>query len=231
MSGLKIAICDDDYMSREANALMTKQILEQEGIAYECAVYESAKALLNAMQEASFHILLLDVMMTGMDGMELAIELRKQKSEVDIIFISGDRENALRGYEVSAARYLIKPVMMERLKEALLYCYERYKDSSEFVVLSSVGNCKIYLSEICYVEAYERGTIFHLKDNMINTKLKMHEVEELLPQDKFMLCHRAYIVNLSEVRAVRRYEIELKNSEIIPVSRVRYTLVCEMFAK
>ena len=56
MSGLKIAICDDDYMSREANALMTKQMLEQEGIAYECAVYESAKALLNAMQETSFRL-------------------------------------------------------------------------------------------------------------------------------------------------------------------------------
>lgn len=231
MNDFRIAICDDDYMSREANALMTRKILEEEGLPYEIEVFESASGLLSAMKKTSFQILLLDVMMTDMDGMELALELRKQKSDVDIIFISGDRDTALRGYEVAAARYLIKPVMLERLKEALLYCYERYKSSMDFIVLSNVRNCKIFLSEICYIEAYERGACFHLKEDSVDTKLKMNEVEALLPEERFIQCHRAFIVNLSEIRTVRRFEIELKSGEVIPVSRGRYSKVIEQFAK
>ena len=169
--------------------------------------------------------------MDGMDGMELANELRQQKINVDIIFISGDKDNALRGYEVSAVRYLIKPVMLDRLKEALLFCYERNIDNREFVVLAASGNCKIYLSDIRYVEAYDRGTRILLKEDEVNTKLKLSELEELLPKNSFVMCHRAYIVNISEVKVVRRYELELENGEVIPVSRMRYAEIYERFMR
>lgn len=229
---LQIAICDDDSMSREKNALMTGKILTEAGIPYTIQKYDSAKALLNAIQEgAQFQIFLLDVLMNEMDGMELAIELRKQKNEAEIIFISGDQETALRGYEVAAARYLAKPVLPERLEEALLFCYDKYKDKQEFVVLAATGNYKIFMSEIRYVEAFDRGARFYLKENYVDTKIKMGEVEAMLPSDRFILCHRAFIVNASEIRVVRRYEIELKSGEVIPISRMRYTEVYERFVQ
>ena len=137
----------------------------------------------------------------------------------------------MRGYEVSAARYLIKPVMPDRLKEALFFCYERNIANREFVVLAASGNCKIYLSDIRYVEAYDRGTRILLKEDEVNTKLKLSELEELLPKNSFVMCHRAYIVNISEVKVVRRYELELENGEVIPVSRMRYAEVYEKFVK
>lgn len=227
---LQIAVCDDDYMSREKNSMITGKVLDEAGISYKIEKYESAKALLDAIHKGTqFQIFLLDVMMNEMDGMELATELRKQKNTAEIIFISGNQENALRGYEVAAARYLAKPVIPERLQEALLFCYDRYKDTQEFVVLAATGNYKVYLSEIRYVEAFERGTRFYLKENFVDTKIKISEVEELLPSDRFILCHRAYIVNISEIRVVRRYEIELKSGDVIPVSRIRYTEVYESF--
>lgn len=231
-SELRIAVCDDDSMSREKHALMTGKILEEAGIEYAIFKYDSAQPLLEEIQAGEqFHILLLDVMMSEMDGMELATELRKQKNESEIIFISGDRETALRGYEVAAARYLTKPVMLERLKEAILFCYEKFKGEQEVVVLAAYGNFKIYLSDVRYVEAFDRGTRFYLRDDSIDTKLKLSEVEELLPSDKFVMCHRAFVVNMSEIKYVRRYEIELKDGEVIPVGRMRYTEVYEKFVE
>ena len=229
---LRIAICDDDIMSRETNALMTQKVLEDAGIRYETAMFKSANELLDEIQKGTeFQILLLDVMMNEMDGMELATELRKHKSDAEIIFISGDRDTALRGYEVAAARYLIKPVMLERLKEALMFCYERHCESLDYIVLPVDGNYKLYLSEISYVEAFDRGTRFYLQDQVLDTKLKISEVEALLPADTFILCHRAFIVNVKEIRAVRRYEIEMKDGSVVPVSRIRYPEVCESFVK
>ncbi len=229
---LQIAICDDDYMSLEKNVLMTEKILNEAGVTYCIQKFDNAKNLLDTIQKgAKYHIFLLDVLMNEMDGMELAAELRKQTNDAEIIFISGDQENALRGYEVAAARYLAKPVMMERLKEALLFCYDRYRDKNEFLMLAATGNCKVLLSEVRYVEAFERGTRFYLKGDNIDTKVKMGDVEKMLLNDKFIMCHRAFIVNISEIRAVRRYEIELKGGEIIPVSRIRYTEVYERFMR
>ena len=229
---LQIAICDDDKMSLKKNVYMTEVILKEAGIEYRIEEYDNATSLLESVQRgAQFQILLLDVMMSEMDGMELAVELRNQKIDVEIIFISGDQETALRGYEVAAARYLVKPVLLERLKEALLYCCKKCKEKKEYVVLTGLGNYKIFLSEIRYVEAFDRGARFYLQDDYVDTKIKMSDAEILLHADRFVLCHRAYMVNISEIRVVRRYEIELKSGELIPVSRNRYNEVYSKFAK
>lgn len=118
---LQIAICDDDSIDRQQAADLTREIMEAEGPACSLSSYESGVALLAAIQGgAQFHILLLDVMMDGLDGMELAAALRKLGNSTAIIFISSNREMALRGYEVSAARYLAKPLREDQLREALL---------------------------------------------------------------------------------------------------------------
>ena len=101
---LQIAVCDDEPMDRQQAEMLTTDIMTAEGLAYSLSGYESATALLTAIQGgAQFHILLLDVMMEGLDGMELAAALRKLGDSTAIIFISSNREMALRGYEVSAA--------------------------------------------------------------------------------------------------------------------------------
>ena len=103
----EIAVCDDEPMDRQQAEALTTDVMTAEGLVCSLSSYESATALLTAIQGgAQFHILLLDVMMEGLDGMELAAALRKLGDRTAIIFISSNREMALRGYEVSAARYL-----------------------------------------------------------------------------------------------------------------------------
>ena len=120
---LQIAVCDDEPMDRQQAVDLTNDIMTAEGLACSLSSYESAATLLTAIQDgAQFHILLLDVMMDGLDGMELAAALRELGDATAIIFMSTNREMALRGYEVSAARYLAKPLQRAQLREALLYC-------------------------------------------------------------------------------------------------------------
>lgn len=229
---LSIAVCDDDYLSREKHALMTEMILKDIGVMYKVKKYESAMSLLEDMQKgAQFHIFLLDVMMNEMDGMELAAELRQQKNNADIIFISGNHETALRGYEVAAVRYLAKPVMLDKLKEALAFCLKKRGESNVLLINTSQGQYRVILSNICYVEAYERGTRFVLKEGIVDSRLKFSEVETMLSGEEFAFCHRAFIVNLSEVKAIRRFEFELKNDEVIPISRKRYIQIYEQFLR
>lgn len=227
---LKIAVCDDDRKDCIEIINNSKKILQEEKISHSIAAYDNAKVLLSDIQNGViFHILLLDVMMDEMDGMELARELRKMRNNAAIIFISKNREMALVGYEVSAARYLGKPLVEEKLKEALLYCSHNQQAKREILLPTAQGKCRISISDIQYAEAFERGTRVVLSNESIECRLKFSEMVDMLPKPTFLLCHRAYLVNLSRVKYIRNYEFELKNGQIIPIGKGRYADIQKKF--
>ena len=123
-----IAVCDDVQTDREETAQLTEEICKAEGIVPRIVRFERAEALLEAIQGGEhFALLLIDVLLPGLDGMELARVLCGQNEQASIVFVSCNREMALQGYEVSAARYLAKPLNPEKLKEAILFCYVQCK--------------------------------------------------------------------------------------------------------
>ena len=227
---LKIAVCDDDRRDCIEIINQTKKVLQEEKIFHSITAYDNAKALLADIQKGVvFQILLLDVVMDEMDGMELARELRKMRNNAAIIFISVNSEKALSGYEVSAARYLGKPLEEEKLREALLYCSRNQQEKKEILLPTAQGKCRISVADIQYAEAYERGTRVVLKSEAIECRLKFSEMEAMLPKPTFLLCHRAYIVNLSCVKYIRNYEFELKSGQIIPIGKGRYGEIQKKF--
>lgn len=226
---LNIAVCDDTESDRIRIAEMTEQILADEGIACSVTGYESAGDLFTAIQHGSrFHIFLLDVVMNGMDGMEFATLLRQQKNKSAVIFISSNLEMALRGYEVSAARFLAKPLEAEKLKEALLHCHRGWQEKKEILLPTKQGQHRISLSDIQFVEAFDRGTRFVLMEESVDTKLKFSEVEAMLPKSAFILCHRAFIVNIACIKRIRPYEFEMRSGAVVAVSRHRYYEINKM---
>lgn len=219
---LHIAICDDESIDRQQAADLTREIMAAEGLACDLSGYESATALLTAIQDgAQFHILLLDVMMGGLDGMELAAALRELGDATAIIFMSTNREMALRGYEVSAARYLAKPLQRAQLREALLYCYKTFCEKKDILLPTTKGQRRIPLSNILYVEAMERVTKLALTDRLEEVNMKFSDLSALLPERQFQPCHRSYLVNLGHIAYIRNRDLELTTGEVLPVSRYR----------
>ena len=219
---LHIAICDDESIDRQRAADLTNEISTEEGLACSLSIYGSAMALLNAIQGGTqFHILLLDVMMDGLDGMALAAALRELGDSTAIIFMSTNREMALRGYEVSAARYLAKPLQHAQLREALLYCYKTFCEKKEILLPTTKGQRRIPLASILYAEAMERVTKLALTDRVEELSIKFSNLTLLLPERQFVFCHRSYLVNLEQIAYIRSRELELTSGEILPVSRYR----------
>lgn len=220
---LYIAICDDDIDDCRLIMEMTEEILSHENITCQISTYSDAATLLRAIQcGKQFQILLLDVMMKGLNGMDLATALRRQENQASIVFISSNRDLALRGYEVAASRYLAKPVVRERLQEALMFCYQQNCVKKEILLPTVNGQRRISLANILYAETWERGARIHTAEEKLITKQHMSELLELLPKRQFMLCHRAYIINLAHVKTIRSNELELKNGELLPVSKYRF---------
>lgn len=225
-----IAVCDDIAADKEQIVSATREIMAAHSRSCEIEAYDSGKALLTALQSGrSYDILLLDVMMDELDGMELARLLRDQGNEASIVFISVNRELALYGYEVSAVRYLAKPLEKDKLIEALQCCMDRAQGKKEILLPTDQGYHRISVKDIQFVEAFDRGTRFMLTDQLLLSRWKFSEALAVLPKSAFLQCHRAFLVNLAQVTSIRNYEFTLKSKAPIPISKDRYTEVHKIF--
>lgn len=219
---LQLAVCDDEPAFCDHIIEWVREILRQEGIEADIERFNSAHSLLERIEAgAAFSILLLDVMMEGMDGMELAAALRTQGRKTPIIFISSNREMALRGYEVAAARYLAKPLNREKLREALLFCCGTLGAGGELLLPAIDGHRRIQPSSILYAETYGRGIRIALEDGQFESRMKISDLAGMLPPSQYVFCHRTILVNLDFVTSLRYCELELKNGARLPISKYR----------
>lgn len=227
---LQLAICDDGPLDREQIAQMVRAILREEKLPAAISRFESGAALISAIRAGrTFHILLLDVMMEEMDGLALAAALRAQDEEASIIFVSTNREMALRGYEVAAARYLAKPLEREKLREALLFCCKARAGGREILLPTSKGQSKIAPGSILYVETWERGVRLNLSSGKVIVKMGISQIAARLPKEQFAYCHRTLLVNLACIDHIRYCELDLKNGERLPISKYRFTEFKQQF--
>lgn len=225
---MRLALCDDEPEALEHLASLTRQIASDEGLQTALDLYHSGEELLAAIRGgARYHALLLDVMMSGMTGMALAAQLRASLDQVPIVFISSNREMALAGYEVSAIRYLAKPLDAAKLKEALMLCYHSGAAEEALFLPTSRGMRRISPASIVYAETWGRELRLTLADGIETLPMKLSDLEKLLPQGQFTMCHRTILVNLAYVKYLRYCELELKTGDTLPVSKYRQNAVHE----
>lgn len=229
---ISIAVCDDEPKDLDEMETMTNELLEAEGISCSVSKFGDASSLLSSVEGGeTFDILLLDVMMKNLNGIELAAALRGQGNDTAIIFISINREMALLGYEVSAMRYLAKPVRQEKLREALLYCCRTHLMQKEILLPTAEGQRRIQVSDLIYIEPWNRGTRLVLVDGECKTSAKISELDRQLPKERFTFCHRTLLVNLAFIHSIRYCELTLKNGQVLPVSKYRQTQIKESFMR
>ena len=223
---MRIAVCDDVSQDLQTIVAMTREIAAEENIDCELESYLSSAALLDAINSGEkYSLLLLDVVMDELNGIELAAALRQARNDTDVVFISSNREMALCGYEVEAVRYLAKPLDREKLREAIRFCWRASQDKWKISLPTNRGVRRIAPSDLIYAETWGRGIRVTLSSGQEEVGLKISELEELLPGRQFVMCHRAFLVNLDHVQYLRYCELELKNGDTLPVSKYRQNVI------
>lgn len=225
-----IAVCDDEQTDREQIVRMTKEICMQENICSEVSCFANTEELIKELQNGKqYHLLLLDVMMPMQNGMEFARQVRGKEMETSIVFISSNREMALQGYEVAAARYLAKPVDEEQLREAISFCYGQHQKNRGLLLPVNGGMRKVSPQEIYFIEIKGRKCRIREEKEEWDTSLSIGELEELLLNRGFIRCHQSFLVNCRYVRDFRTSSMELTDGRSVPVSKKRLKEVREAF--
>lgn len=225
-----IAICDDDDADRKQIEEMAGEVCRLDKIRAEIFCYETARALLEDLQNGrEYDLLLLDVMMPIQDGMELARCLRNEEIEASIVFISSNREMALQGYEVEAARYLAKPLDPGRMREAIRFCYGKFRNNSEILLPADGSMRRIMPKDIYYIEIKGRKSRIRQEKEEWDTSLSLRELEGMLLGQGFVRCHQSFLVNCRHVKNFRTSTMELTDGQSIPVSKHRIKEVRQAF--
>lgn len=219
----KIAICDDDKNQiNHISSLVTKWGTES-GHTCEIRTFASAEAFLFAYEEEKdFDILLLDVEMGGISGIELARRIREDNNRAEIIFITSYYEFFGDGYEVDALHYLIKPISEENLLPVLKKAVGRLSVSPPSVVITCGGETiKLYESDILYIEAALHYITIHTKEREYKIKENISAFMEKLSDD-FYRTHRSYLVSLKHIVRISRTMVTIENGTELPLARGKY---------
>lgn len=218
---MKIAICDDDWHMQQTLRLLIDEIYQDLDMLVDG--FTSGEALLAAVQKQSqpYQLILLDIEMRGIDGIETAKRLRKLLPDCYIIFITSHDEFALTGYEVAAFRYLVKPVQPEKLTEAISAVRAELSDHITLHVEDGPVEALLRVKDIYYIEAQDKRVRVVLKDTAFSNRRGIDEIERALAGEDFFRVHRSYLINFRYVARLDKNEILLVSGEQIPLSRLR----------
>lgn len=154
----KIAICDDmEQDIKYLGSLVYKWAVRVKA-SVDIRTFPSAETFLfDYAEQKDYDILLLDIEMKSMNGMELAKKIRKENEAVQIIFTTGYSDYISEGYEVAALHYLMKPVSPEKLANVLNRATMQIKKNEKSLFLSLSGEMmRIPLYEIQYLEVQQK---------------------------------------------------------------------------
>ncbi len=226
---IKIAICDD-----EANQIwLIRSLVQKWSRTFDCkcdiSVFSSAEAFLFEYSEnRAYDILLLDVQMNEISGIELAKRIRNDNSRAEIIFISSHFEYAGEGYDVEALNFLTKPINEEKLFFVLNRAKERVLSEPAYVIITSNGETmKLYEDKIIYIESFRHYVYVRTENDEHRVKENISDFQERLSADFFRI-HRSYIVSLKKITKITRRSVFLGKLEL-PLSRDKYDEVNRAF--
>lgn len=221
--GLSIAVCDDNETDAQYITGMVNAWAMQERISVSIRTFPSAEAFLfHYSENKDYDILLLDVEMGKLNGIDLAKQIRMQNSSVQIVFITGYPDFIAEGYEVSALHYLIKPVRPEKLDEVLNRAAGLSQKERPYLLVSSERETiRIFFDDIYYAESEGHYMLIHTKQMQYRVRMTVSSLLEKLDEG-FYRCSRSFVVSLRHICRITKSEIFLENQVSLPLGRGQY---------
>lgn len=218
---IRIAVVEDEEVAMNDLLRLLRQYEQEKNVRLAIDTFSSGIDFISDYN-ARYDIVFMDIKLPLMDGMQCAVSLRRLDENVALVFVTSMGQYAIKGYEVSAIGYMIKPVSYFPLAVLMDKILNKIScESTKYIVLSlDDGVRKILLRDLWFVEVFGHYLIYHTDGGTYREFGRMKTLEEQLKKYAFFRCNNSYLINLRFVQAVRGNEVTV-GKERVPVSRRR----------
>ena len=229
---MRVAIVDDDNALLDSlSELISKELLAVGDNSKKISKFHNGEEFLESFKSGDFDLIILDIFMGGILGIDVARKIRESDNDVRLVFCTTSNEFASESYEVNAHYYLHKPFTEKSVKSML----DRLgMDSYEFAKHITLSNGQsVILRNVIYTEYFNHNVTFHCRrgENIV-TRVSHSEVEGLLCENSyFCCCTKGVIVNFHEVKSLDGNDFTMSNGDLVPISRRRSKDVFDAYTK
>lgn len=215
---IKVAIVDDNKNDVNRIVHYIKEYAKMEKMDIETTTFSDGMEFVSDYKPG-FDICIMDIEMPQLDGIKSATRLRQYDKEIVILFVTNMAQYAIKGYEVDAVDFMVKPVsnynFHDKFKKALSASLKHEKtlfipveDGVVNLPIKSIYYIEKQGHDLCYVT--EQGTYFQ-RNNIKDAYLQVKDYG-------FSICDRGCIVNLSNITKISQNNIFIAN-HVLPISR------------
>lgn len=216
---MRVAICDDEHFSlKTIKELIRKYYFDHDKLFI--SEFNNGEEFLAEFSEYKYDIIILDIEMNGISGLETAKIIRSVDRNVIVVFLTSHQEFALQGYEVDAFRYILKGQPELLYKQQLMSIFDEYHQTHmSFSVREENTVYNISVSDIIYFEVFKRVIVLHTKARNYEYYGKLSEIESDERLISFVKPHKSYYINIAFIDNVEKDTVVMKNKDRLPLSR------------
>ncbi len=215
---LLISVVDDNPKDAAHLKSCVEEYCRAEGHAALVQTYRDGVDFIRATDH--YDIVFLDIQMGKLDGLETARLIRKINRETILIFVTNMAQFAIKGYEVDALDFILKPASPASIRYVMDKAIQRLDNStrSQFLLKTPEGTLSLSASDITYVEVFDHNLVYHTTRGEHTVRGRLSDVAGKLDPDRFVMCSRSFIVNLRHVSSVAADHLLIGETRI-PVSK------------
>lgn len=225
---IRVAVCDDEPAFVRKVEELAQRFFEEQSIQVQISSFTSPLAFV-ASALSDYDLVLLDVSMQELDGIQAARALREQNQSAILIFLSAYVNYAIMGYAVRAFSYLLKDeltgtfstTMLEALREL------RHRKSSVTITIQNQP-VTLELARLLYLESRSHLLCAHLRTGgELEFYGRLQDWEATLVPEGFLRIQKSLLINMDFCKKISNYQAYMANGECLPCSRQNYAQLVE----